>query len=46
MFVQNIPSQWAKKVLCNVESLTEDRVDEVLKQLLKNFKEGLLKAQG
>lgn len=45
-FFQNIPSQWAKEGLSDVESLTEDRVDEVLKQFLKDFKEGSLKAKG
>ncbi|XWS46050.1 hypothetical protein CRYUN_Cryun14cG0031200 [Craigia yunnanensis] len=44
--LKNIPSQWAKEVLSDVESLTEDRVDEVLKQFLEDFKEGLLKAKG
>ncbi|XVF22597.1 hypothetical protein REPUB_Repub12eG0185100 [Reevesia pubescens] len=44
--LENIPNQWAKKVLSDVESLSEDRVDEVLKQFLKDFKEGLLEAQG
>ncbi|GMI66870.1 short-chain dehydrogenase/reductase 1 [Hibiscus trionum] len=44
--LKNIPSQWAKKVMSNAESLTEEQVDEVLKQFLQDFKEGLLKAQG
>ncbi|KAK6260726.1 hypothetical protein SCA6_015200 [Theobroma cacao] len=44
--LKNIPSQWAKEGLSDVESLTEDRVDEVLKQFLKDFKEGSLKAKG
>lgn len=46
MFVQNIPNQWAKEILSDVESLTEDGVDEVLKQFLEDFKKGLLKAKG
>ncbi|XVE73898.1 hypothetical protein DITRI_Ditri11bG0155700 [Diplodiscus trichospermus] len=44
--LKNIPNPRAKKVLSNVESLTEDGVDEVLRQFLKDFKDGLLKAQG
>ncbi|XP_021279591.1 LOW QUALITY PROTEIN: (+)-neomenthol dehydrogenase-like [Herrania umbratica] len=45
--LKNIPgSQWAKEGLSDVESLTEDRVDEVLKQFLRDFKEGSLKAKG
>ena len=46
MFVQNIPNQWAKKVLSDAESVTEEQVDEVLKQFLKDYKEGVLKDRG
>ncbi|KAF5946325.1 hypothetical protein HYC85_016553 [Camellia sinensis] len=34
-----IPSEWAKGVLNDVESLTEERVEEVLNEFLKDFKE-------
>ncbi|KAG4173850.1 hypothetical protein ERO13_A11G086900v2 [Gossypium hirsutum] len=34
----NIPSQWAKEVLSDAESVTEEQVDEVLKQFLKVLK--------
>ncbi|PPD90262.1 hypothetical protein GOBAR_DD12765 [Gossypium barbadense] len=44
--LKNIPSQWAKEVLSDAESVTEEQVDEVLKQFLKDFKEGSLKDQG
>ncbi|XP_055962105.1 (+)-neomenthol dehydrogenase-like [Mercurialis annua] len=44
--LQNIPNEWAKGLLSDVESLTEDRVDEVVKQFLKDFKDGLLETKG
>jgi len=33
-------------LLNDVESLTGDRIDEILKEFLKDFKEGLLKTKG
>ncbi|XVF80004.1 hypothetical protein PTKIN_Ptkin15bG0035600 [Pterospermum kingtungense] len=44
--LKDIPSQWAREVLSDVESHTEDRVDEVLEQFLEDYKKGLLKAKG
>jgi len=44
--LQNIPNEWAKGVLSDVESLTEERVDEVLSEFLKDFKEGSLESKG
>ncbi|KAL4621857.1 hypothetical protein ACB092_06G258800 [Castanea dentata] len=44
--LKEIPSKWAKEVLGNVESLTEERVDEVLNEYLKDFKEGSLETRG
>ncbi|CAL5340085.1 unnamed protein product [Camellia sinensis] len=41
-----IPSEWAKGVLNDVESLTEERVEEVLNEFLKDFKEGVLETKG
>ncbi|KAK2971839.1 hypothetical protein RJ640_001003 [Escallonia rubra] len=41
----NIPNEWAKGVLSDAESLTEERVDEVLNEFLKDFKEGALEAK-
>lgn len=41
-----MPSGWAKEVLSNVETLTEDKLDEVLKKFLKDFKEGSLDING
>ena len=46
MFFQEIPNEWAKGVLIDVESLTEERLDEVLSEFLKDFKEGSLEAKG
>lgn len=35
-----IPGEWPKQVLGDVETLTEERVDEVLESFLQDFKEG------
>ncbi|KAK3021444.1 hypothetical protein RJ639_045633, partial [Escallonia herrerae] len=43
--LKNIPNEWAKGVLSDAESLTEERVDEVLNEFLKDFKEGALEAK-
>ncbi|XP_021817005.1 (+)-neomenthol dehydrogenase-like isoform X2 [Prunus avium] len=42
----NIPSDWVKGVFSDSEYLTEERVDEVLTQLLKDFKEGSIESKG
>uniref|UniRef100_A0A5B6ZUA7 Short-chain dehydrogenase/reductase n=1 Tax=Davidia involucrata TaxID=16924 RepID=A0A5B6ZUA7_DAVIN len=44
--LKNIPNEWAKGVLNDAESLTEERVDEVLNEFLKDFKEGSIQAKG
>ncbi|CAL5401060.1 unnamed protein product [Camellia sinensis] len=41
-----IPSEWAKGVLNDVESLTEERVEEVLNEFLKDFKQDSLETKG
>ncbi|CAL5397880.1 unnamed protein product [Camellia sinensis] len=41
-----IPSEWAKGVLNDVESLTEERVEEVLNEFLKDFKQESLETKG
>ncbi|CAL5340079.1 unnamed protein product [Camellia sinensis] len=38
--------EWAKGVLNDVESLTEERVEEVLNEFLKDLKEGALETKG
>ncbi|KAF7809647.1 carbonyl reductase [Senna tora] len=35
-----LSNEWAKGVLSNVEKLTEERINEVVKEFLKDFKEG------
>ena len=45
MLFQNINNEWAKAVLSDAENLTEERIDEVLDQFLKDFKEGLSEAK-
>ncbi|WCJ22260.1 NAD(P)-binding Rossmann-fold superfamily protein [Euphorbia peplus] len=44
--LENITNQWAKGTLSDVMSLTEERVDEVLNKLLKDFKNDLLTTNG
>ncbi|XP_021817056.1 uncharacterized protein LOC110759314 [Prunus avium] len=44
--LNNIPSGWAKGVFTDAENLTEARLDEVLTELLKDFKEGSLESKG
>ncbi|XP_065864687.1 (+)-neomenthol dehydrogenase-like isoform X2 [Euphorbia lathyris] len=44
--LQNIPNQWAKGLLSDGTNLTEERVDEVVNQFLKDFKDGLLETKG
>ncbi|THG23330.1 (+)-neomenthol dehydrogenase-like [Camellia sinensis] len=44
--LKNIPSEWAKGALNDAESLTEERIDEVLNKFLKDFKEGSLESKG
>lgn len=46
MIFQNIPNEWAKGVLSDADNLTEERVDDVLSEFLKDFKEGALQAKG
>ncbi|XP_020550640.1 uncharacterized protein LOC105174332 [Sesamum indicum] len=44
--LKNLPNVWAKGVLSDVENLTEERIDQVLNEFLKDFKEGCLEAKG
>ncbi|KAM6584855.1 hypothetical protein CsatB_011857 [Cannabis sativa] len=44
--LKNISNDWAKGVLSDAESLTEDRIDEVIREFLKDFKEGSLETKG
>ncbi|KAL0464763.1 UNVERIFIED_CONTAM: (+)-neomenthol dehydrogenase [Sesamum latifolium] len=44
--LKHIPNEWAKGVLNDAENLTEERIDQVLNEFLKDFKEGSLEAKG
>ncbi|PSS24358.1 (+)-neomenthol dehydrogenase [Actinidia chinensis var. chinensis] len=44
--LKNIPSDWAKGVLNDANSLTEERVDEVLNKFLKDFQENSIETGG
>jgi len=44
--LKEIPNDWAKGVLGDGESLTEERVDKVLSEFLKDFKEDSLETKG
>ncbi|CAI9101753.1 OLC1v1039160C1 [Oldenlandia corymbosa var. corymbosa] len=44
--LKNIQSEWAKGILSDENVLTEERVDEVLNEFLKDFKEGSLESKG
>ena len=39
-------NDWAKEILSDAKSLTEDRIDEVLREFLKDFKEGSIECKG
>ncbi|XP_047314943.1 (+)-neomenthol dehydrogenase-like isoform X2 [Impatiens glandulifera] len=38
--LQYLPNEWAKGVLNDVDNLTEERIDEVVKEFLKDCKDG------
>ncbi|XP_042490250.1 (+)-neomenthol dehydrogenase-like [Macadamia integrifolia] len=44
--LQYVDDAWAKEVLNDIDGLTEEIVDEVLKKFQKDFKDGLLETQG
>ena len=46
LFFQKIKNDWAKGVFSDAESLTEERIDEVLREFLKDFKDGSLESKG
>nr|KJB73353.1 hypothetical protein B456_011G229000 [Gossypium raimondii] len=45
-FGKNVSNEWAKAVLSDAGNLTEDKVDEILSQYMKDFKEGSLQEKG
>ncbi|KAL3743482.1 hypothetical protein ACJRO7_018733 [Eucalyptus globulus] len=44
--LEHLPEGWAKEVFSNAENLTEEKMDEVLKEFLEDFKKGSLKTRG
>ncbi|KAJ4846154.1 (+)-neomenthol dehydrogenase [Turnera subulata] len=44
--LKNVRNEWAKGLLDDVGSLTEGRVDQVVNEFLKDFKEGSTRAKG
>jgi len=43
---QCVSNEWAKGVFSDVENLIEERIDEVLKEFIKDFEEGSLERKG
>lgn len=41
-----MPNEWAKRILADEQKLTIERVEEVLNEYLKDFKEGSRQAKG
>ncbi|CAK8560870.1 unnamed protein product [Lathyrus sativus] len=44
--IEHVSNEWAKGVFSDVENLTEERIDEVLKEFLKDFEQGSLERKG
>ncbi|XP_045800277.1 (+)-neomenthol dehydrogenase-like isoform X2 [Trifolium pratense] len=44
--IQNVSNEWAKGVFSDVDNLTEERIDEVLKEFIKDYEEGPLERKG
>ncbi|KAF3616946.1 (+)-neomenthol dehydrogenase [Capsicum annuum] len=44
--ILNLKHEWAKGVLSDVEHLTEEKIEEVINEYLKDFKEDSLQAKG
>ncbi|KAJ0041413.1 hypothetical protein Pint_28458 [Pistacia integerrima] len=44
--LKRVKNEWAKQVLSDTENLTEEKVDEVLNEYLKSYKERSLEANG
>ncbi|KAI7729379.1 hypothetical protein M8C21_018640 [Ambrosia artemisiifolia] len=44
--LKGLKNEWAKGILSDIESLTEEKIDEVLNEYLKDYKDGLLEAKG
>ncbi|XP_058744034.1 (+)-neomenthol dehydrogenase-like [Vicia villosa] len=44
--IEYVSNEWAKGVFSDVENLTEERIDEVSKEFIKDFEEGSLERKG
>ncbi|XP_050204179.1 (+)-neomenthol dehydrogenase-like [Mercurialis annua] len=44
--LKNVPNEWAKEVLSDADSLSEERIDEVLSKFLEDVKEGSPETKG
>ncbi|XP_010523034.1 PREDICTED: (+)-neomenthol dehydrogenase [Tarenaya hassleriana] len=44
--LENVSNEWAKGVMSDAENLTEEKVDEVLREYLKDYREGSLQEKG
>ncbi|KAG5008319.1 hypothetical protein JHK82_026244 [Glycine max] len=43
---KNIPNEWARTMLSDIENLTREKIDGVLEEFQKDFKEGSLEIKG
>ncbi|CAH8316444.1 unnamed protein product [Eruca vesicaria subsp. sativa] len=44
--LQNVSYEWAKAVLSDADNLTQEKIDEVMKEYLKDYREGSLQDKG
>lgn len=44
--MEYLSNEWAKGVFSDVENLTEERIDEVIKEFIKDFEQGSLERNG
>ncbi|WJX87035.1 (+)-neomenthol dehydrogenase [Trifolium repens] len=44
--IECVSNEWAKGVFSDVVNLTEERIDEVIKEFIKDYEEGSLKTKG
>ncbi|KAF3441309.1 hypothetical protein FNV43_RR15222 [Rhamnella rubrinervis] len=44
--IEKVKNEWAKSVFSEAESLTEEKIDEVVREFLKDFKDGSLESKG
>ncbi|KAI4328759.1 hypothetical protein L6164_021091 [Bauhinia variegata] len=40
-----MPNEWAKSVLSEIENISKERIDEVIREFMKDYKEGLLETK-